>query len=650
MRSTTGNSNIHRTNEQKQRATSTSYGFRPRGTLKRARWNLSDSETSSDSGSDLSSDSSSDQNASSDDDDSTAATSDVDYDVGTKSDSDDQLSDTESMRALDALDSDDEEWGFTPTRSGARRRTYRARRRHDGQSAYRTPRKRRAVDANDGTPSSVAVTPKDKLRILGTVSHAPTALPARPRTLSSLSEEELNKMSNRQRAKRLLHVGATPESLPCREEQFEEVAACLEDAVQEGLGGCVYVSGVPGTGKTATVREVIRSLQNRQAQDGDKTIKPFNFVEINGMKLQDAHDAYSVLWHALTGVRCSNANALYRLSRHFGTRLHTKKTRERYLQAVRKRKRAAGDGVSDDDDDNDDQQRATTVVLLDELDQMVTTRQDVMYNFFNWPNGPNSRLVVVAVANTMDLPERVLHAKVASRLGMTRITFKPYSDRQLCQIVHARLGIEKQEQEETTEAVIPAHLRGCQQVFAPESLVYLAKRISNVSGDARRMLDVCRRAIDAAEEGMDSGEAAITIGDMKRVLDAMVKSGKGAHITHLPTQAKVALVAVLLCVRRAGTAEVDLATVTTVHTSLCRMHNIALPSLLGQASSGDQGGLSSMSHLLSRLCSTGLIIAVGSAIVSAKSGKYARYILACSEDEARLALEQDHDERLRSLL
>lgn len=58
-----------------------------------------------------------------------------------------------------------------------------------------------------------------------------------------------------------------------------------------------------------------------------------------------------------------------------------------------------------------------SIVLMDELDQLVTTKQDVVYNFFNWPTLANSKLIVLAVANTMDLPERAMTGKVRSRLG-----------------------------------------------------------------------------------------------------------------------------------------------------------------------------------------------------------------------------------------
>ena len=66
-----------------------------------------------------------------------------------------------------------------------------------------------------------------------------------------------------------------------------------------------------------------------------------------------------------------------------------------------------------------DLKRVISVVLMDELDQLLTTKQDVVYNFFNWPTLVGSKLVVIAVANTMDLPDRVMTGRVRSRLGMS---------------------------------------------------------------------------------------------------------------------------------------------------------------------------------------------------------------------------------------
>lgn len=50
----------------------------------------------------------------------------------------------------------------------------------------------------------------------------------------------------------------------------------------------MYISGVPGTGKTATVHQVIRYLKEEH-EDGDLPF--FKYIEINGMKLTDPHQA-----------------------------------------------------------------------------------------------------------------------------------------------------------------------------------------------------------------------------------------------------------------------------------------------------------------------------------------------------------------------
>ena len=60
-----------------------------------------------------------------------------------------------------------------------------------------------------------------------------------------------------------LHVSAVPTSLPCREKEYDQILDFLEGAIDEGTGGCIYISGVPGTGKTATVREVISALRKQ---------------------------------------------------------------------------------------------------------------------------------------------------------------------------------------------------------------------------------------------------------------------------------------------------------------------------------------------------------------------------------------------------
>lgn len=190
-----------------------------------------------------------------------------------------------------------------------------------------------------------------------------------------------------QTARSRLHVSAVPGSLPCREVEFASVYSHLESAISDGSGACIYISGTPGTGKTATVREVVSQLNTAVVSE---ELDDFIFVEINGMKVTDPHQSYSLLWEALKGDRVSPSQALDLLEREFN---------------------------------HPSPRRVPCVVLMDELDQLVTKTQSVMYNFFNWPGLRHSRLIVLAVANTMDLPERTLSNKISSRLGKNMWSF-----------------------------------------------------------------------------------------------------------------------------------------------------------------------------------------------------------------------------------
>ena len=242
-------------------------------------------------------------------------------------------------------------------------------------------------------------------------------------------------------AQRRLHVSAVPSSLPCREEEFAEIFGYVEAKLREGSGGCCYISGVPGTGKTATVMEVIRYLQDNKEDYPD-----FNFYAMNGMRLTSPEQAYVEMWQQLTGKKATAEHAMKLLNTRFTTA---------------------------------SPKRIPTVFLVDELDMLCNRKQSVLYNIFDWPSRPESKLIVIAIANTMDLPERVMINRVSSRLGLTRQVFQPYSHSQLQTIVSSRLaGL---------------------TIFQQDAIQLVARKVASLSGDARRALDICRRATELAE-------------------------------------------------------------------------------------------------------------------------------------------------------
>ncbi|KAF2842459.1 P-loop containing nucleoside triphosphate hydrolase protein [Patellaria atrata CBS 101060] len=401
----------------------------------------------------------------------------------------------------------------------------------DQEGIPSTPKKRRKA--------SEAVTPKSRKGV--TTPHkflTPThkrivvkkALEFTPLGTRTLSPNALS--SPFQVARSQLHVSSVPASLPCREEEFATVYSHLEAAITEGSGSCIYISGTPGTGKTATVREVVAQLNaSVQAEELDD----FIFVEINGMKITDPHQSYSLLWEALRGDRVSPSHALELLEREFST---------------------------------PSPRRVPCVVLMDELDQLVTKNQSVMYNFFNWPGLRHSRLIVLAVANTMDLPERTLSNKISSRLGLTRITFPGYTHDQLISIIKSRLQN------------VPGN------IVHPDAIQFASRKVAAVSGDARRALDICRRAVEIAEaealakerdteapdtpsktgRGSKTGlkskgdlardkQGIVTIATIRQAINEATSSPLQQYLRALPLASKLFLAALLARIRRTGLGE-----------------------------------------------------------------------------------------------
>ena len=54
---------------------------------------------------------------------------------------------------------------------------------------------------------------------------------------------------------------------------------------------------------------------------------------------------------------------------------------------------------------------------MDEVDQLESKNQDVLYTVFEWPALAGSRLSLVGIANTLDLTDRVLPRLQVSGAG-----------------------------------------------------------------------------------------------------------------------------------------------------------------------------------------------------------------------------------------
>ncbi|KAJ2948588.1 hypothetical protein O0L34_g7842 [Tuta absoluta] len=184
--------------------------------------------------------------------------------------------------------------------------------------------------------------------------------------------------------------------------------------------------------------------------------------------------------------------------------------------------------------------RTPTVLLVDELDALCTRRQDVLYSIMEWAAHNSALLTVLAVANTMDLPERALAARVASRLGLTRLTFPPYT--------HAQL-----------QTIVTTRLKG--NVTA-DAVQLIARKVAAVSGDARRALALCSRALELA----GAGGAGLA-----QVQQALAEAASGAAVRAIQSAApaeRLMLRAIAAEVERTGSDETTLSRALTTASAI----------------------------------------------------------------------------------
>ncbi|XP_006879867.1 PREDICTED: origin recognition complex subunit 1 [Elephantulus edwardii] len=384
----------------------------------------------------------------------------------------------------------------------------------------RTPR--RSWTLPSSTKSSLQTpsrTPKKRVR---PVHRTPCQATPQIRHRSLAAQDPANVLEE---ARLRLHVSAVPESLPCREQEYQDIYNFVESKLLDCTGGCMYISGVPGTGKTATVHEVIRSLQ-QAAQEND--VPSFQYIEVNGMKLTEPHQIYVQILQKLTGQKATASHAAQLLTKRFCTHSLPQET---------------------------------TVLLVDELDLLWTQKQDVMYNLFDWPTHKEARLVVLTIANTMDLPERMMMNRVASRLGLTRMSFQPYTHSQLQQILMSRLK----------------HVKA----FEDDAIQLVARKVAALSGDARRCLDICRRATEICEfsQQKPGSPGLVTVAHLIEAVNEMFSSSYIAAIKNSSVLEQGFLRAVLAEFRRSGLEEATFQQVYSQHMDLCRMEGLPYPTM-----------------------------------------------------------------------
>ncbi|EMA44319.1 putative cell division control protein 6 [Halococcus morrhuae DSM 1307] len=384
--------------------------------------------------------------------------------------------------------------------------------------------------------------------------------------------------------KDVLRPSYTPERLPHRNEQINNMATVLVGALRGETPSNILIYGKTGTGKTASAKFVSNELETTS----QKYTVP---CEVEYINCEVTDTQYRVL--AQLANTFIDAN-----ERHIEERLAD-------LRDLAERARS-DPGVLDDPDvvDPDDAEPDATdspavefdsvdgierrieqleadldefepvpmtgwptdrvystffeavdyhervvVIMLDEIDKLVEkSGDDTLYNLSRMNSElENSRVSILGISNDLKFTE-FLDPRVKSSLGEEEIVFPPYDATQLRDILSARADIAFVENA-LSEDVIPL----CAAFAAQEH------------GDARRALDLLRTAGELAERGQTErvGEDHVRDAQEKIELDRVVEV-----VRTLPTQSKVVLFAVIL-LERNGAQNINTGEVYNIYRRLC---------------------------------------------------------------------------------
>lgn len=249
--------------------------------------------------------------------------------------------------------------------------------------------------------------------------------------------------------------------LPGRESEYEELKSFIQNLVDSNGSGSLYISGAPGTGKTATVSKIINSL---------KLNSKIKIGFINCTAITSATAVYKNI--------CSEM----KLKDTSGTAKDCSARIKKHLRSNHK----------------------TILLVLDEIDQLCSsgTNQNVLYQIFEWPSIPQSKLILIGIANALDLTDRKLvRLQKICELKPKLMHFTAYTKSQIVDIFKSRLED-----------------NGVLDLFPPAAIQLLAAKVASVSGDIRRALNIGERVVELAKLDSKKNKKALDLTKFEQLI------------------------------------------------------------------------------------------------------------------------------------
>ena len=361
--------------------------------------------------------------------------------------------------------------------------------------------------------------------------------------------------------KEVLRPSYTPQELPHRNDQINQMATILVSALRGETPSNILIYGKTGTGKTASAKFVSKELES--------TSRKYDVpCEVEYINCEVTDTQYRVLAQLAnkfieknrthTEERIAELEAVLDSGSLADTEFDTTTAVEERLERLRSELAEMDpvpmtgwptDRVYSTFFDAVDHHERVVVIMLDEIDKLVEkSGDDTLYNLSRMNSElANSRISIMGISNDLKFTD-FLDPRVKSSLGEEEIVFPPYDANQLRDILQHRSEVSFKPRA-LTDDVIPL----CAAFAAQEH------------GDARRALDLLRTAGELAERGQADtvGEEHVRKAQDKIELDRVVEV-----VRTLPTQSKIVLFAIIL-LEKNGVHNINTGEVFNIYKRLC---------------------------------------------------------------------------------
>ncbi len=291
----------------------------------------------------------------------------------------------------------------------------------------------------------------------------------------------------------ILQTQYTPETIPHRDSQIEQIASILAPALRGERPSNLFLYGKTGSGKTLSVQYVKNEIVKRAESSGHSVR-----IEYLNCKLKKVADTEYRILAEMTKKLGGVVPA---------TGLPTDQVYNKFIEFVEKEKQVV-------------------ILILDEIDQAVKKMSDsFLYNLTRLNTElSKSQISFVGISNDLTFVDQ-LDVRVKSSLSEEEIVFPPYNALQIQDILRER-----------------AEKAFKQEVVAEGVIAKCAALAAREHGDARRALDLLRIAGELTER---DGKGKIELEYLDKANEKIENEKILDVITTEPRQFQIVLYAII---------------------------------------------------------------------------------------------------------